>query len=177
MGWGADCSRKSAGGRKGLAVWAPGFLGPGREQGHGQETRRRTSVLKPSGQAGKTGSPDGAFRGRKKKVSELPATAVRRVRGGVRGPQASPTGAPAPGGGAPEQLGQPRSEGRKAGGGGRAEEASWAARSRRRLRRGGGDEAGGEGRGGAVGDAPPLLGLAFFSFRTVRVSASLPGAG
>lgn len=95
----------------------------------------------------------------------------------MRGPQASPTGAPAPGG--PEQLGQTRSEGRKGGGGGRAEEASGAARSGRRLRRGGGDEAGGAGRGGggAVGDAPPLLGLAFFSFRTARVSASLPGAG
>lgn len=82
VGWGADRSTKSAGGpNRGLAFWAPGFLGPGHEQGHGQEAKRRTSVLKLSGQAEKTGSPDGAFTGRKKKVSELRARAVRRVRG------------------------------------------------------------------------------------------------
>lgn len=67
--------------------------------------------------------------------------------GGVRGPQASPAEAPAPGG--PGAAGATRVGGRKGGGGRRAEEASWATGSGRRL--GGEEGRRGAGRRGGAG--------------------------
>lgn len=78
---------------------------------------------------------------------------------GLREPQASAAAGPG-------------CEGRKGGEGMRAEEGKGGGS------RGGGRERRGRGRGGAAGDAPLRRArLAFLSFRTAGVSASLPGAG
>lgn len=186
-GRGADSRVKATGQERSLSVWTPRFLGSCMGRKHDwRETARADHLLGKKGWVGALTGCSGAA------IRRSP-DARTGVEGGTQGSEEAPSQhCHQSGQRSPKQPWQPGSEGRR---GSKEEEDRRKGRGRRGRRGGGrsreeGRREGGreekgegtgqeEGRGGAGrrGDAPPRPTSLALCFRTVRVSASLPGAG